>query len=516
MSIRRLATRHFEPGVDPGPHRRRDDNDALPIYGSGPMNKRQRRIPTRAVVMVSAIMLGAAILLLVEHLATRESSGASEVVVHQTSASAPATTQIEAAIAALTSIEEDKLAPASIAARVTSIREEEDTLAPARLGGDSSLALAAKKRRTRKEESQQVRELEAIILHHVAALEQEIAEKCDVRLRGRSIAPTTLEARVAALEARLARNCTKDAAALPSVSEYIERHNFDPVMPKEYFIETVEMVTDLLFALDHWGIIYFQSGGTFIGIVRHQGMVPWDDDADFYVERNATSLQILRSKVYPYMRSRGWTKAINSSDTKTARTFFGREGIHDSPVQVTLFFWCRAGKQMPVNFLQNTISDRTHCIAQLRLGSSFLLSVLRFLDRMLFLNCQGSQHGDFPEVAAKHGTSKFSMTMHTTEDVLFPQQKLPWHRTWIWAAHDLEGYFRDIITPLAMEGNLVKGHRYSDMMTTAVITRAARHAMKWERRAMKTNISAIAYLKNYDPTDFENTLPFPTYHGHDA
>ena len=35
----------------------------------------------------------------------------------------------------------------------------------------------------------------------------------------------------------------------------------------------------------------------------------------------------------------------------------------------------------PVNFLQNTISDRTHCIAQLRLGSSFLLSVLRFLDR---------------------------------------------------------------------------------------------------------------------------------------
>ena len=38
--------------------------------------------------------------------------------------------------------------------------------------------------------------------------------------------------------------------------------------------------------------------------------------------------------------------------------------------------------QSPVNFLQNTISDRMHCIAQLRLGSSFLLSVLRFLDRM--------------------------------------------------------------------------------------------------------------------------------------
>ena len=44
--------------------------------------------------------------------------------------------------------------------------------------------------------------------------------------------------------------------------------------------------------------------------------------------------------------------------------------------------------RMPVNFLQNTISDRTHCIAQLRPGSSFLLSVLRFLDRNT--TCKGA------------------------------------------------------------------------------------------------------------------------------
>ena len=35
----------------------------------------------------------------------------------------------------------------------------------------------------------------------------------------------------------------------------------------------------------------------------------------------------------------------------------------------------------PVNVLQNTVSNRTHCNAQLRPGSSFLLSALRFLDR---------------------------------------------------------------------------------------------------------------------------------------
>ena len=35
---------------------------------------------------------------------------------------------------------------------------------------------------------------------------------------------------------------------------------------------------------------------------------------------------------------------------------------------------------VPVNILQNTFSDRTHCVAQLRPGSSSLLSALRFLD----------------------------------------------------------------------------------------------------------------------------------------
>ena len=41
----------------------------------------------------------------------------------------------------------------------------------------------------------------------------------------------------------------------------------------------------------------------------------------------------------------------------------------------------QVGAVQPVGFLQNTFSDRTRCIAQLRPGSSFLLSALRFLDR---------------------------------------------------------------------------------------------------------------------------------------
>ncbi len=37
-------------------------------------------------------------------------------------------------------------------------------------------------------------------------------------------------------------------------------------------------VVDLLFAQQ--GIVYWIDGGTALGAVRHQGMIPWDDDAD--------------------------------------------------------------------------------------------------------------------------------------------------------------------------------------------------------------------------------------------
>ena len=45
---------------------------------------------------------------------------------------------------------------------------------------------------------------------------------------------------------------------------------------------------------------------------------------------------------------------------------------------------CLMKEGMPVNILQNTFSDRTHCIAQRRPASSFLLSALRFLDRSYY------------------------------------------------------------------------------------------------------------------------------------
>ena len=55
----------------------------------------------------------------------------------------------------------------------------------------------------------------------------------------------------------------------------------------------------------------------------------------------------------------------------------------------------------PVNILQNTFSDRARCVAQLRPGSLFLLSALRFLDRTYY----GSRDGKMNQTGRREAVA---------------------------------------------------------------------------------------------------------------
>ena len=206
------------------------------------------------------------------------------------------------------------------------------------------------------------------------------------------------------------------------------------------------------------------------------------------MERNKTAFNIMHNKVIPYMAHRGF-KTLLKYDTPSKRwsswfrqvpfSFYGRKGPHVSRVHCAMFFWCRGKK-----------------------------------GELLFRNChsRGARHAPFPEVARKKGLSMWKQTMHIPYDVAFPLQRLPWHRTWIFAARDLKGYFTGVVAPLAQEGKLTQEDHYEDMMNNAVIMSAGHHRHeKWVRQEMKTDMKNIRYLANYDPQDFEHTLPFPVY-----
>ena len=113
------------------------------------------------------------------------------------------------------------------------------------------------------------------------------------------------------------------AQVVTSCSESICEH-FRPDRKK--FRTLVGLTVAVFGQLRDNGVEFFPTGGTFIGAVRHGGLIPWDKDADISFLKNDANLKMLRrgGAVSQALVAQGFTM---QEDPRTDEFWFFNESV---------------------------------------------------------------------------------------------------------------------------------------------------------------------------------------------
>lgn len=65
-----------------------------------------------------------------------------------------------------------------------------------------------------------------------------------------------------------------------------------------YVIELYQMLKDTTKLLENNNIIFWMSGGTLLGAIRHKGLIPWDDDADIEIDEKDIQKLLSLEKIF--------------------------------------------------------------------------------------------------------------------------------------------------------------------------------------------------------------------------
>lgn len=112
------------------------------------------------------------------------------------------------------------------------------------------------------------------------------------------------------------RLATPATPATPSTSS-LTRENRFPIIRDNVAREMKHLLKSFALACGEHGLVFWASGGTLLGALRHGGIIPWDDDADVHMLRSAL----------PVLRSDAFEATLSSMCLCASKLLFGRQDV---------------------------------------------------------------------------------------------------------------------------------------------------------------------------------------------
>lgn len=257
--------------------------------------------------------------------------------------------------------------------------------------------------------------------------------------------------------------------------ENVQYKEYEPSVLKRVQDTQLGILEDFIKVCEKYDLVYFMLGGTGIGVVRHQGFIPWDDDIDVAMPRedydkfmevmdqelgdrykiltplvdknyacNVTHLQKKGTKFVPYVSRKMKCDLCIDID------IFPLDHMPDDPAKRRrqlkktwilnkLIFLCGSPEPIiPLNGIKKQVA-RIICAS-----THYMLKILHVSPRFLY-KCLLREAKRYNDQKTKY-INAFEVTMsdraYISQKELFPLKKMPFEHLMVNMPNDYDTYLR--------------------------------------------------------------------------